>query len=58
MVVRDVAMAMAIMKIFDKHTRVSDDIIMIMKHLDGIYRSELHDNDDVAMMVMMDYDDI
>ena len=46
-------MAMAIIKIFDKHTRVSDDIILIMKHLDGIYGSELHDNDDVAMMVMM-----
>ena len=42
-----------IMKIFDKQTRVSDDIILIMKHLDGIYGSELHDNDDVAMMTIM-----
>ena len=49
--VRDVAMA--IMKICDKHTRVSDDIILIMKHLDGIYGSELYDNNDVMMMVMM-----
>ena len=55
MVVSDVATAMAIIKIFDKHTKVSDadDIILIMKHLDGIYGTELHDNDDVAMMVVM-----